>query len=156
METLKKLLVYAVSDHGMTVISFWLSLVAIVIGIGGILRAESLFKKLDKELELLVLNLKSNMLKETETVFASYASFSRSLQGVDLNPHELPQDAAFALLTVFRIQQLLHTDYTPEQFAELRKQTRNNVEKTAKSYAQMLTKSGLATMKPGVEFNDLP
>jgi hypothetical protein len=151
-----KILAYLTSDHGMTVVSFWISILAILVGAVGIWRAERLFDELNGNVKELITSLKNNMLKEAETVFASYASFVRSLQAVDLKPHELPQDGAFALLTVFRIQQLLNRDFSSEQIAELRKQTRTSVEKAAHSYVEMLTKSGLATMKPNVRLNDLP
>lgn len=135
----------------MTVISFAVGIVAILIGAVGIWRAERLFKELNENVKKLVANLKDNMLKQTETVFASYASFSRSLQFVDLKPEHLPADGAFALLTVFYLQRSLHPTSTDQEYAELRALTRKNVEDAAAGYVKMLVKSGLATMKPGFE-----
>ena len=135
----------------MTIISFWVGVVAIFVGAAGIWRAEQLFDELNENVKELIANLKDNMLKQAETVFASYSSFSRSLQFVDLKAEHLPPDGAFALLTVFYLQRSLYAKTTDQEYAELRTRTRKNIEDAAAGYVKMLVKSGLATMKPGFE-----
>lgn len=124
-----------------------LSTVAIVLGLFGIWRAEILFTKLDNNLERLIVNMRDRMLDEGITVLASYAAFTRALQQVDLAPNELPKDAAFALLTTFQLQISRYPKAPPEQLAKLRKDTRNNLDKEALGYTEMLVKNGLATWK---------
>ncbi len=131
-----------------------LSSIAILLGLVGIWRAEHLFAKLDKNLELLIDGLKRNMLGEMLTVTSSYAAFTRALQVVKLDPMELPKDGAFALLTTFQFMKLLHPNLTPEEFAALRKQTREGVDETAREYVDELTKSGVGKIKEGIELND--
>ena len=125
----------------------WLAIIAIALGTVGILRAEWLFEKLYKKEKY----IKNAVLTEGTTVAVSYASFSRALQAVELKPLELTKDGAFALLTGFRFQQLINEDFTPEQFAELREQTRKQVDKEARAYAKELIASGMASVKEGVE-----
>lgn len=121
-----------------------LSAIAIVLGVVGIWRAEHLFKKLDNSLKHLIEDMKRNILREAVTVTTSYAAFTRALQVVELDPRELPKDAAFALLTAFRFQQLLNPAFKPEEFFALQKQTRNDIDQAAHGYIDMLIKSGLS------------
>src|ERR1700733_1051115 len=86
---------YLISDRGLSIVATVLSLVAIFLGLIGIWRAELLFKKLDQNLEHLIEGMKRNMLQESSNVTASYAAFTRALQAVELDPNELPKDAAF-------------------------------------------------------------
>jgi len=154
---------WARSDHGLTVLSTILSIIAlpvaiaaIIVGVRGIREARDLFKKLETTLNQLVTDIKENALRETLTVATSYAAFTRALQAVELDPMELPKDGAFALLTSFHFQKLLNPSYTPEQSSELQKLTRKSVDVTAHGYVEMLLKSGLGTMKDGIELNDPP
>jgi hypothetical protein len=124
-----------------------LSVIAIVVGVGGIWRSEQLFRTLDNNLTRLIEDLKKNALQEATTVAGSYAAFTRALQFVELDAMELQKDAAFALLTQFRLQQLLHPEYTPAQHAELRKLDRANLGKAARGYVEMLLKSGMGKQK---------
>jgi hypothetical protein len=127
-----------------------LATVAIVLGVGGIWRAEHLFKKLNERAD----GMTEEFLRQAITVVMSYASFTRALQGVELLPAELREDGAFALLTTFHLQKLLHSSkFRPEQLAELRALTRKQLEKSALEDAQLLIKSGLGKLKEGVEFN---
>jgi hypothetical protein len=127
-----------------------LGTLAILIGVGGIWRAEWLFEKLYEREK----TIKEALLREASTVLLSYASFSRSLQGIDLIPTEMSRDGAFAMLTSYHIQQLLHgKSYTPEQLGELRQLTREQVEKQAKGYAEQFVSAGIGTLKGGVSFN---
>lgn len=132
-----------------------LSVIAIVVGVGGILRAEHLFKRLDANLTDLISNFKRDALRETTSVTASFAAFAHALQFVELKKLELQKDAAFALFTQFHLQRLLHPDMSDEDFARLRKTDRDNVDKGARDYIEMLVKSGMATVKPGFRLEDL-
>ena len=127
-----------------------LATVAIVLGVIGIWRAEHLFRELNERAD----KMTDEFLNKAITIVVSYASFTKALWAVELSPVELREDGAFALMTSFYFQQLLHTTkFTPEQLAELRKHTRNQVETGARDYAEMLIKSGLGRLKDGVEFN---
>ncbi|HUN61902.1 MAG TPA: hypothetical protein VMU53_07925 [Candidatus Sulfotelmatobacter sp.] len=124
--------------------------VAIVLGVAGIWRAEYLFKKLNDRADAMT----EEFLRQVITVVTSYASFTRALQGVDLFPGELPKDGAFALLTTYHFQKLLHSGkFTPQQLAELRQLTREQVEKSARQDAELLINSKLGKLKDGVELN---
>lgn len=151
---LDRLLAAAISDRGLSIISTALSVFAIILGVAGIWRAEYLFKKLNRALEHLVDTVRKDALRETITIAASYAAFTRSLQAVELDPMQLPQDGAFALLTAFHLQKLRNPQFTPEEFATLRSDTRRNVEKTARTYADLLVGSGLGKLKKGIELSD--
>ncbi len=93
----------ASSDRG-------LAIVAIVVGLGGVLRGDWLFHKLYKREK----QRREVQLREANTVVQSYAAFSRALQGVRLSEKQLTKNAAFALLSSFRLQQLLYPHYTPD------------------------------------------
>jgi len=127
-----------------------LATVAIVVGVVGIWRAEHLFKRLNKRAD----KMTENFLLSAIRIVVSYASFTKALQAVELPPTELPKDGAFALLTSFYFQQVLHSEkFKPEELNDLRKSTRHQVEIGARDYAEMLIKSGLGKLKDGVEFN---
>lgn len=122
----------------------------IVLGLAGIWRAEYLFDRLNKRAGAMT----EEFLRQAIRVVTSYASFTRALQGVELLPGELPKDGAFALLTTYHLQKLLHSDkFTPSQLAELRQLTREQVEKSARQDAELLINSNLAKLKDGVELN---
>jgi len=140
-------------DRWLSIAAIVLGVVAIVLGVIGIWRAEHLFKKLDANLTNLLENLKKNTLREAITVVTSYAAFTRALQAVDLDPMELPKDGAFALLTCFHLQKLVNTHLTPEELSALHKLDRENVDKAAYGYVDLLIKSGMGKMKPDVELN---
>ncbi|HYB62024.1 MAG TPA: hypothetical protein VEH50_11165 [Methylomirabilota bacterium] len=129
---------------------------AIVLGAAGIIRADCLFAKLNKNLERLIDGMKEKMLREMLTITESYAAFTRALQAVELDPMELPKDGAFALLTAFHFQKLLNPKFTPEDLAALRKLTRGSVEKTARENVDLLIKSGIGKLKEGIELSDPP
>jgi hypothetical protein len=124
----------------------WLAIIAIALGTVGILRAEWLFEKLYKKEKY----IKDAVLREATTVAISYASFSRALQAVELKPLELPKDGAFALLTGFHFQKLLNEDFTPDQFQELFKLERKQVDNMARGYVQELVASGMASPREGI------
>jgi len=136
------------------VLSDPLSSVAILLGLVGIWRSEHPFTKLDKNLEHLIHSMKKNILGEMLTVTNSYAAFTRALQVVELDPMELPKDGAFALLTTFHFTKLLHPNLTAEEFAALRKLTRESVDTTARDYVHLLISSGMGKPKEGTELVD--
>jgi hypothetical protein len=134
---------FLTSDRG-------LAILAILVGVGGILRSEWLFEKLYRREK----HIREALLREANTVLLSYASFARALQGIDLDPKEMAKDGAFAALTSYHFQQLLHGgSYTPQQLAELRKGTREQVEKQAQVYAEQFIAAGIGTLKSGMGFN---
>jgi hypothetical protein len=126
----------AFSDRG-------LATIAIVVGVAGIWRAESLFQRLDKNLNHLIEDMKNNTLQKVVTVTASYAAFTRALQIVELDPRELTKDGAFALLTVFHFQRILNPALTAEEFSEVCKLDRRKVDEEGLVIADKLVKSGL-------------
>jgi hypothetical protein len=132
-----------------------LSAIAIVLGAVGIWRAEQLFQRLDKNLENLIGDMKNRALDEAVTVSASYAAFGRALQAVKLDPHEMPADSAFALLTAFRFQTLRYPNAKPEVLAKLRKDTRESTEKAAHGYVEMLVQSKLGKLRDGITLADM-
>lgn len=144
--------------HGLWhhVLSDPLSTVAIILGVFGIWRAEHLFKKLDRNLQHLVHSMKNNILAEMLTVTNSYVAFTRALQVVELDPLELPKDAAFALLTRFHLNQLLHPNLAPQESAAFRKSARESVDTTARDYVRLLIDSGIGKRKEGVELIEPP
>ena len=140
-DIVKHVWLFVTSDRG-------LAIIAILVGVGGILRAEWLFEKLYEREK----HVRDALLREANTVLQSYAAYSRALQAVELDPLELPPDGAFALLTSFHFQQLLHKGtFTPEEMNQLQKLSRKTVDKTARGYVDMLTASGLGKMREGVE-----
>src|SRR5262245_1357771 len=92
-------------DRILAAVAIVLGVAAIVLGVGGIWRAEHLFKKLNDRAETMT----EDFLRNAITIVASYSSFSRALQGVELLPDALPKDGAFALLTVYHLQSVLHS-----------------------------------------------
>lgn len=128
---------FVTSDRG-------LAIFAIVVGVGGILRAEWLFEKLYKREK----HIREALLREANTVLLSYASFSRALQGLDLDPAEMRKDGAFAALTSYHFQQLLHgSTFTPQQLAELRQLTREQIEKQAVVFAEQFIAAGIGNSR---------
>jgi hypothetical protein len=126
-----------------------LATIAIIVGIAGILRADYLFGKLNRRAD----NMTERFLGEALTTLVSYAAFAQAMQGIDLFSFELPKDGAFALLTAFHLQKILHAKkLSPEQLTELRQKTRNQVTDEAKEQAKLLIKSKLGKLKEGVEF----
>lgn len=154
IDLLTRLLHWILTDRGLTITSTILSTIAILLGLFGIWRAEWLFRKLDHTLAELIGSARRHSLQEASNVASSYAAFIRAMQFIEPDPMELPKDAGFALMTAFRFLQLLNPNLTVEQFAALRKQTRDNVEKTAHQYAHTLIESGLGTLRPGIKLRD--
>ena len=127
-----------------------LAAVAIVLGVIGFWRSEQPFSELNKRADTMT----EEFLRMVMTITVSYASFTKALTGVELDSIELPENGAFALLTSFYLKQQLHAErFTQEKLAELRNDTRHQVEIGAREYAEMLIKSGLGRLRDGVEFN---
>ena len=102
----------------------WVSAIAaIVLGLAGIARSDYLFHKLYQRAR----RARLDVFRQCETIFVSYAAFTRALQFMELDPKELSKDAAFALLTSYYVQQQLYPG-SPE-LTKLRKTTRNQIEK---------------------------
>lgn len=128
-----------------------LAAIAILIGVVGIWRAEQLFNKLVKTQEHLIGDMKNGALDQAISVTASYAAFRRAMQAVEIDPGELPEDAAFALFTTFHFQSVRFSGAKPADVAKLRKDTRASIDKDARGYIDMLINSGLAKRRAGVD-----
>jgi hypothetical protein len=125
-----------------------LSIAAIVIGLGALIRVEYLFEILYR-LEQYIKNV---ILNEFITTLHSYSAFARAIQFVEMNPMDLTKDSAFALFTVFELQKRRYPDGRSEEMNALRKKTRDEVETAARGYAEMLVKSGQGKLKDGFGF----
>ena len=60
-------------------------------------------------------------------------------------------ESAILLLMAFRIQQMLHPEMSKEDQEQLRKSTREKLERTAREYAQMIVGSNQGKVKEGYE-----
>lgn len=127
----------------------WLAISAIVVGIAAVIRVEWLFEKLYKREQY----IRQALLAEFTTILQSYTAFSRAMQAVEMNPLDLTKDGAFAMFTVFRIQQLLYPKASRDEMSVLQKKTRNEAEIAARGYAEMLISSGQGKFREGFDFN---
>jgi hypothetical protein len=125
-----------------------LTIIALLVGIGAVIRVEYLFEKLYKRERY----IKNAVLDEFITALHSYSAFARAMQFVEMNPTDLTKDSAFALFTVFEFQKRRYPDAKPEEMNALRKKTRDEVENSARGYAEMLIKSGQGRLKDGFDF----
>jgi len=116
----------------------WLAIAASVVAVVALIRVEWLFEKLYKREKY----IKQFILEEFTTILQSYTAFSRAMQAVEMNPLDLPKDAAFAMNTIFHIQRHLYPGASPAKMDALRKKTRNEAENKAQEYAEMLIALG--------------
>jgi hypothetical protein len=130
-----------------------LSLIAIGIATVAMIDVRRLFKELEKRDKNTLEMARTAVLKELLSATASFATFSRAAQFIDFYPGQPDKDTAIAMLMAFRIQQLIAPDGKKEEFAELRKTTRKQVEKEAGIWAQIIIDSGLGKLKDGWESN---
>jgi hypothetical protein len=127
--------------------------IAILIGVGGIWRAERLFSRLEKQLQELLKNLHMDILKQVNNSALAYSAFRRAAQGLDFAEDQLTPDAAFTLLLSNRLHQDIYPHLTSEQHAQLRQETRANIEIQADKMSELLIANGMAKMKAGWEYN---
>jgi|SRR5579862_839889 len=130
-----------------------LAALAILIGVGGVWRAERLFSRLEKQLETLLKNLHTDILKQINFSALSYAAFQRAVQGLDFAPDQLTPEAAFAVLLSNRLNLDIYPHLTDEQQAQFRQETRANIENQARKMSEALIANGMAKLKEGLEFN---
>ena len=140
-------------DRFLALVAILLALVGIVVAAVAMWDVRRLFKELESRDKNAEQRVRQAVLKELLTVTASFATFSRAAQFIDFHPGQPDKDTAIAMLMAFRIQQLIAPDAKKEEFAELRKTTRNQVEKEAAVWAQTIIDSGLGKLKDGWEFN---
>jgi hypothetical protein len=129
-----------------------LSFLAIVIATIAILDVRHLFQKLAARDTQTENRVRQAVLKELLTHAASFATFSRAAQFVEFYGTQPDKQASIAILMAFRFQELLTPNTTREQLAELRKTTRDQIEKESAVWAQMMIDSGVGKMKEGWEF----
>lgn len=115
-----------------------------------------LFQKLEKRDKDTEDRARKAVLKELLTFTASFATYSRAAQFIDFFEGQPDRETAIAMLVAFRIQQLISPEGKKEEFAELRRTTRNQVEKEAAVWAQTIIDSGLGKLKDGWDFNRPP
>jgi hypothetical protein len=119
-----------------------LSLVAIVIAVIAIFDVRELFRTTEQR-------ARTAILQELNNYGASMSAFYKACQYIDFNPGELNRESAALLFATFRIQQLLDPKATKEELSELQKSTRNNVDKAARGYMDMLINSNIGRLKDG-------
>jgi hypothetical protein len=133
-----------------------LSLIAVVIATIAIIDVRHLFQRLEKRDKDTEDRVRKAVLKELLTFTASFATYSRAAQFIDFFEGQPDRETAIAMLVAFRIQQLISPEGKKEEFAELRRTTRNQVEKEAAVWAQTIIDSGLGRLKEGWDFNRPP
>jgi hypothetical protein len=133
-----------------------LSLIAVVIATIAIIDVRHLFQRLEKRDKDTEDRVRKAVLKELLTFTASFATYSRAAQFIDFFEGQPDRETAIAMLVAFRIQQLISPEGKKEEFAELRRTTRNQVEKEAAVWAQTIIDSGLGKLKEGWDFNRPP
>jgi hypothetical protein len=132
------------------------SFAAIAIAVIAMLDVRSLFKELERRDKDTEHNIRQGVLKELLTHTASFATFSRAAQFIDFNEGQPDKQTAIAMLMAFRLQQLIAPDATKEEFAELRRTTRNQIEQESKIYAETIIASGLGKLKDGWDISQDP
>jgi|SRR5277367_3946844 len=142
------------------IVSYWvvdhadrmLALVAIVIAAFAIWDVHKLFTELEKRDKDTESRVRKAVLKELLTFTASVATYSRAAQFIEFYEGQPDRETAVAMLVAFKIQQLISPDGTKEQFSELRKTTRRQLEEAARGYAETIISSGLGKLKDGWNF----
>jgi hypothetical protein len=140
----------AQGDTPMTLPWYWilthtdriLSLVAIVIAVIAIRDVRHLFRTTEER-------ARTAILQELNNYGASMCAFYRACQYIEFHPGELDREGAALLFATFRVQQLLAPKATKEELAELRKNIRNNVDKAAREYMDLLISSDIGKLKDG-------
>jgi hypothetical protein len=137
-------------DPVMTLAWYWIlnhadriiSLVAIVIAVIAIYDVRHLFRTTQER-------DRTAILRELNNYGASMSAFYRACQYLEFRPGELDRESAALLFATFRIQQLLSPNATKEELSELQKSTRNDVDKTARGYMDLLISSDICKLKDG-------
>jgi hypothetical protein len=133
-----------------------LALIAIVIASIAMLDVRRLFEELEARDRHTEERIHNAVLKELLTHAASFAAFYRAAQFITFFPEQPDKDTAIALLTTFRTQQLLAPDAKPEELAQLRQETREQIEKESAAWAQLIIDSGIGELKDGWKINKEP
>ncbi|MGC1838177.1 MAG: hypothetical protein WA674_07530 [Candidatus Acidiferrales bacterium] len=128
--------------------------VAIVISAIAIIDVRRLFKELEERDRNTENKVRQAVLKELVTQTASFATFSRAAQFIDFDEDQPDKQTAVAMLTTFRLQQLLAPNAKKEELDQLRRTTRNKIEEEARSWAELIISIGMGKLKGGCNFSD--
>lgn len=147
--------------HAMMTVLYWivghldrlLALIAIVIATYAIWDVRKLFKELERRDQNTEKRVRIAVINELMTHVLSFAAFFRATQHVVLDPKEPDRVTAVMILSAFRLQQLLFPEASKEELNQLQKNTRSQVEETAKGYAEMLISSQMGDFKDGWGFS---
>ena len=151
-------------DEDMHIIIHWLvnnldrvlALIAIVIAAIAMIDVRRLFHELEERDRNTEQKVRLAVLKELLTHCASIATFFRAAQFIDFYEDQPDRETAIAMLMSFRVQQLIAPDAKPEELADLRKKTRDQMENSAREYAQMIVKNGLGKLKERWDLGEPP
>jgi hypothetical protein len=130
-----------------------LALIAMVIAAYAIWDVRKLFNELERRDQNTEKRVRLAVINELMTHVLSFAAFFRATQHMVLDPKEPDRVTAVTILAAFRLQQLLFLDASKEELNQLQKNTRSQVEETAKGYAEMLISSEMGKFKDGWDFS---
>ena len=129
-----------------------LALIAIVIAAYAIWEVRKLFNELERRDQNTEKRVRLAVINELMTHVLSFAAFFRATQHLVLDPKEPDRVTAVTIFAAFRLQQLLFPDASKEELNQLQKNTRSQVEETAKGYAEMLISSEMGKFKGWLGF----
>jgi hypothetical protein len=133
-----------------------LAAVAVVISCVAMYDVRHLFRELKRRDEATEERVRRTILQEMQNHTSSIAAFFRACQYIDFNPLEMNRESAFLLLMTFRVQQLLSPTAPKASLAQLRAETRKQIEVTAQEYATLIINSGIGRMKEGYSLGNMP
>jgi hypothetical protein len=128
-----------------------IDIVAVIVAGYALWDVRKLFQHLEERDRTTEERVRIAFIKELQTTTMSMATFYRACQYIDFNPLDPDRDTSFAMLMTFRSYELLNPQATKEEKEQWRKNTREQMEKGAKEYSDMLIKSDLGKVKPGFE-----
>jgi hypothetical protein len=129
-----------------------IDIIAITIAVYALWDVRKLFRALEERDKTTEERVRMAFIKELQTTTMSMATFYRACQYIDFNPLDPDRDTSFAMLMTFRSYELLNPNATKAEKEAWRKDTREQMEKGAKGYSEMLLKADLGKLKPGFEF----
>ena len=129
---------YWILNHADRILSF----IAIAIAAVAIFDVRHLFRTTQER-------ARTAILQELNNYGVSMCAFYRACQYIEFHPGELDRESAALLFATFRVQQLLSPKATKEELSALRKTTRNQVDKAAQEYMDLLISSNIGKLKGG-------
>lgn len=133
----------------MEIFCFVIDVIAVVIAIYALLDVRHLFRKLDERDKATEDRVRIAFIRELQTTTMSMATFYRACQCIDFHLLDPDRDTCFAMLMTFRTYELLNPNAALREKEDWRKQTREQMERGAKEYAELLIKSNLGKLKEG-------